>query len=166
MAPHQNLSLFSERTTYAAMSKYAHELLTLGMDNNPAVARYAISSIPWFPHIHRDALPVLIKLLSTHPLLETRTTAVLAAGLLHIPDHNLIQSIGQNTLDSAQPHLFQLAGAVALAFLKGADVDSRVLDILVDAEDWREEINAVGDGIPYSRALMGFRSTALGRLGF
>lgn len=160
------LALIWERDAYTAMSKHAHELLTLGMDNDPAVARYAISSVPWFPDIHRDALPVLIKLLSTHPLLETRTTAALTAGLLHVPDHDLIESIVQNTLDSAQPHLFQLAGAVALAFLKGADVDSRVLDILVDAEDWREEMNAVGDGIPYPRALMGFRSTALSHLGF
>ncbi len=160
------LALIWERDAYIAMSNYAHELLTLGMDNDPAVARYAISSIPWFPDIHRDALPVLIRLLSTHPSIETRSTAALTAGLLHVPDHDLIETIVQNTLDSAQPHLFQLAGAVALAFLKGADVESRVLDILVDAEDWREEMNAVGDGIPYLRALMGFRTTALSRLGF
>lgn len=160
------LALIWERDAYTAMSKYAQELLTLGMDDDPAVVRYTISSIPWFPDIHRDAVPVLIRLLSTHPSIETRSTAALAAGLLHVPDHDLIESIVQNTLDSAQPHLLQLAGAVALAFLKGADVDSRVLDILVDAEDWREEINVVGDGIPYPRALMGFRSTALGHLGF
>lgn len=135
------------------------------MDDDPAVARYAISSVPWFPDIHRDAVSLLMKLLSTHPSIETRTTAVLTAGLLHIPDHDLIQSIAQGTLDSAQPHLLQLAGAVALAFLMGAEVESRVLNILVDSEDWREEINAVGDAIPYPRALIGFRSTALSRLG-
>ncbi|MEZ4666578.1 MAG: hypothetical protein R3E39_01440 [Anaerolineae bacterium] len=160
------LAFIWERDAYTAMSNYAHELLTLGMDNDPAVARYAISSIPWFPDTHRDAVPVLIRLLSAHPSIETRTTAALTAGLLSIPDYDLVETIVQHTLDSKQSHLLQLAGAVALAFLKGADADVRVLDILVDAADWREEISAVGDGIPYPRALMGFRSTALSHLGF
>lgn len=160
------LALIWERDAYTAMSKCAHVLLTLGMDDDSALAKVAIASIPWFPNIHQDAVPVLIKLLSTHPSLETRATALLAAGLLHTPTPDLIKSIVRDTLDSSPPHLLQLSGAIALAFLKGADVDSRVLDLLVDAEVWREEMNAVGDGIPYRRTLMGFQRRALSRLGF
>lgn len=159
------LGIVWERDSYTAMSRNARALLTIALDDDPTVARYAIASVPWFPDIHRYALSVLIELIATHPVPTTRATAALTAGLLHMPDHHLITTIEHHTLDPSQPHLLQLAGAIALAFLKGADVEARVLDILVDAEDWRDEIDAVGDGIPYPRALMGFRSKALSRLG-
>lgn len=159
------LAIVWERDAYTVMSKQAHAFLILAMDDDLAVAKYAIASPPWFPVIHRDAIPVLDKLLSTHSSLETRITATLTAGLLGIPTQILRESLVHHTLASGQPHLLQLAGAIALAFLMGADVDKQVLDILVEAENWREELNAAKDCLPYSRALMGFRSLALGRLG-
>lgn len=159
------LAVVWERDAYTAMAERAGELLPLTFDDDPLLAGYALSAIPWFTVIHQKAVPVLIQLLSSNCAIETQATAILTAGLLQIPDNDLVDVITSRMLNPASPRVLQLTCAIALAFLMGTDADSGVLDILVDAENWREEMNVMTDIIPYNRPLMGFQRNALSRLG-
>lgn len=159
-----DLAIIWERDTYLTMQEHTDQLLALTHDDELQIALYAISAIPWFPKIHQKAVLLLQSFLTPDHPIEVRATVTLTLGFLTAADPDIIEKILQAQLQRDDSHILRLIGAIALANLK-PEINEQTLKILIEAEEWRGEINANPQIIPYKRPLMGFRSLALQRLG-
>lgn len=156
-------SIIWERDAYVALCDCADRLLPIAWGDS-LLSQFALSALPWFPHLHNDSLHTVLGPLSSDYSPATKITAWLTLSLLGVGDKSgQIDTPGLP--DTNEPFPVRLASAVALALIHGQDIDDDVVEILRIAERHRVEVDAMSYGIPYHRPLMGFRRLALNRLG-
>ncbi|MGJ3240330.1 MAG: hypothetical protein ACFE0Q_16605 [Anaerolineae bacterium] len=156
-------SIIWERDTYVALCDCADRLLPIARGDS-LLSQFALSALPWFPHLHNQTLRTVLGTLSFDFSPATKITAWLTLSLLGVGDKaGQIDTPGLP--DTHEPFPVRLASAIALVFIRGQDIDDDAVEILRMAERHRVEVDAMTYGIPYHRPLMGFRSLALSRLG-
>ena len=165
------LDMAYQRDSYLALEAQADDLLKWASDADSSVAVLAITSFPWFPILHEQAHPILLKAIVSERPIDYKISALLTIGLIAAYANPDVKTALQNQLDlqrqlaTMDAFAIRLASAIALVFLFGKDAPDSAAETLIEAEEHRDEMGPTEYITPYQRSLMGFRAVALHRLG-
>ncbi|WP_433182091.1 hypothetical protein [Actinoallomurus sp. CA-150999] len=151
-----------DRDAYLAAAAISDRFAAWTSDPDPMIAAGAAELLAWFPAT-RPVVSRLLEIPETETHRVARASANLSLGYL-APDEPAIDN-RLTALLAAEPFGVQLTAAVALALRLGDQLPDAGLQLLAEAHDHADEINAADFPIPWNRSLLGFAALALYRIG-